>query len=114
MSYTTDERLKSYLDTNQLGREQLCLAVLALDKRYTDVKPRHPRGGPDGGRDIEAVYRASELAYGGVGFVNQAADVEEKKKTIRAKFTEDVLSARAAEPKPSVFVFFHQRQFHGH
>lgn len=40
--YETDERLKSYLDTNQLHREQMCRAVLAVDKRYSDVRPRHP------------------------------------------------------------------------
>lgn len=106
MAYETDERLKGYLDTNQMHREQLCLAVLALDKRFTDVKPRHPRGGPDGGRDIEARFRGEELTYGAVGFVNQAADVEEKKKTIRAKFGDDLNSACEADPKPSAFVFF--------
>lgn len=106
MTYETDERLKSYLDTNQMHREQLCLAVLALDKRFTDVKPRHPRGGPDGGRDIEARFRGEELTYGAVGFLNQAADVEEKKKTIRAKFGDDLKSACEADPKPSAFVFF--------
>ena len=106
MAYETDERLKGYLDTNQMHREQLCLAVLALDKRFTDVKPRHPRGGPDGGRDIEARFRGEQLTYGAVGFVNQAADVEEKKKTIRAKFSDDLKSACEADPKPSVFVFF--------
>jgi hypothetical protein len=106
MAYETDERLKSYLDTNQLHREQLCLTVLALDRRFTNVRPRHPRGGPDGGRDIEAQFRGTELAYGAVGFVNQGADVDEKKKTIRAKFGEDLNSAWDANPRPSVFVFF--------
>ena len=74
MPYQTDERLKSYLDTNQLHREQLCRAILAIDKRFSDVRPRHPRGGPDGGRDIEALFRDESLAYGAVGFVNQAND----------------------------------------
>lgn len=106
MSYETDERLKSRLDTQQLLREQMCLAILALDKRFTAVKPRHPRGGADGGRDIEALFRGSELAYGAVGFVNQAADIEEKKRTIRNKFTDDLESAWHAHPRPSVFVFF--------
>lgn len=106
MTYETDERLKGYLDTNQLYREQLCLAILALDKRFTNVSPRHPRGGPDGGRDIEAQFRGVELAYGAVGFVNQAADIEEKKKTIRTKFSDDLNSAWDAYPRPSVFVFF--------
>lgn len=106
MSYLTDERLKGYLDTNQLHREQLCLSLLALDNRFTNVRPRHPRGGPDGGRDIEALFRTSELAFGAVGFVNQAADVDEKKRTIRSKFADDLQSAFAADPRPSVFVFF--------
>ncbi|VVP26998.1 hypothetical protein PS903_04057 [Pseudomonas fluorescens] len=106
MAYETDERLKSYLDTNQLHREQICLAILALDKRFTNVRPRHPRGGPDGGRDIEAQFRGADLAYGAVGFVNQAADIEEKKRTIRAKFSDDLNSAWDANPRPSIFVFF--------
>lgn len=105
MTYQTDERLKSYLDTNQLHREQLALAVLALDKRFTEVRPRHPRGGPDGARDIEAVFRGELRTFGAVGFANQADDSEEKKKSIRNKFRDDLAGALAAEPKPSVFVF---------
>ncbi|MBN9409428.1 MAG: hypothetical protein J0H69_09795 [Burkholderiales bacterium] len=106
MAYETDERLKGYLDTNQMHREQLCLAVLALDKRFADVRPRHPRGGPDGGRDLEAQFHGKELAFGAVGFVNQAADIEEKKKAIYTKFSDDLHSADAANPKPSAFIFF--------
>lgn len=102
----TDERLKSYLDTNQLHREQMCLAVLALDKRFTEVRPRHPRGGPDGGRDIEAVFRGAQSAFGAVGFVNQANDSEPTKKKIQAKFKEDLNSALEANVPPQVFVFF--------
>ena len=59
--YETDQRLKNYLDTNQLAREQMCLAVLAIDRRFSNVKPRHPRGGPDGGRDIEAIFLGSHI-----------------------------------------------------
>jgi len=106
MTYQTDERLKSYLDTNQLHREQLALAVLALDKRFSEVRPRHPRGGPDGGRDIEAIFRSTQLAFVAVGFVNQADDSEEKKRTIRSKFADDVKSALRNTPAPEVFVFF--------
>jgi hypothetical protein len=80
MPYQTDERLKNYLDTNQLHREQMCRAILAIDKRYSDVRPRHPRGGPDGGRDIEALFRDDLLTFGAVGFVNQANDSDEQKK----------------------------------
>lgn len=106
MPYQTDEGLKGYLDTNQLHREQMCRAILAIDKRFSDVRPRHPRGGPDGGRDIEALFRGDLIAYGAVGFVNQANDSYEHKKTIKEKFSSDLESALGADRKPSVFVFF--------
>lgn len=105
MPYETDERLKSYLDTNQLGREQMCRSVLALDRRFSQVVPRHPRGGPDGGRDIQACFREDQLAFGAVGFVNQANDSEEQKKQIHKKFNADADRALEADEKPSVFVF---------
>jgi len=106
MPYATDEKLKNYLDANQLHREQICLAILALDKRYKNVCPRHPRGGPDGRRDIEATYKDGETVYGAVGFLNQAADIPEYKNKIKLKFTTDLDSAMRGEAKPSVFVFF--------
>lgn len=106
MSYQTDERLKSYLDTNQLYREQMCRAVLATDKRFSDVRPRHPRGGPDGGRDIQAVYRDEQTAFGAVGFVNQGNDSDEQKKIIKKKFSDDLESAISADKNLTAFVFF--------
>jgi len=106
MSYETDERLKSYLDTNQLGREQLCRDVLSVDPRFDEVTPRHPRGGPDGGRDLEARYRQRHLTFGAVGFINQATDSSENKRAARAKFQSDLRRALSAEPKPECFVFF--------
>lgn len=106
MAYETDERLKSYLDTNQMAREQMCLAILAVDRRFTDVVPRHPRGGPDGGRDIEAMYLGKHRAYGAVGFVNQASDSAQDKKDAMAKFGADLKSALKADPTPEAFVFF--------
>ncbi|OME51801.1 hypothetical protein BSK59_19975 [Paenibacillus odorifer] len=106
MPYQTDERLKSYLDTNQLHREQLCRSILAIDKRFSEVHPRHPRGGPDGGRDIEAIYRDGDLAFGAIGFLNQANDSEEQKKTIKAKFEFDLRNALSADVTPKVFIFF--------
>lgn len=106
MPYQTDERLKSYLDTNQLHREQICRAILATDKRFSDVRPRHPRGGPDGGRDMEGIFRGDQTAYGAVGFVNQANDSNEQKRTIFSKFSSDLESAINANKKPDVFVFF--------
>lgn len=105
MPYDTDEKLKGFLDTNQLAREQMCLAILALDKRFSEVRPRHPRGGPDGGRDIEAMFHKTQRAFGAVGFINQADDSAEKKKRVNEKFHEDLAAALAATPKPEVFVF---------
>lgn len=106
MSYDTDQKIKSYLDSNQLHREQMCRAILAIDKRYSDVRPRHPRGGPDGGRDIEALYRSEYIAFGAVGFVNQANDSKEQKTIIFEKFKSDLSSATAADTKLQAFVFF--------
>lgn len=106
MPYQTDERLKSYLDTNQLHREQMCRAVLAIDQRFTEVRPRHPRGGPDGGRDIEAIYQGEQKAFGAVGFVNQANDSNEQKRGIEAKFATDLESAIAASSEVGAFIFF--------
>ena len=106
MSFQTDERLKSYLDTNQLYREQMCRAVLATDKRFSDVRSRHPRGGPDGGRDIQAVYRDEQITFGAVGFVNQGNDSNEQKTTIKKKFSDDLESAISADKKLKAFVFF--------
>lgn len=106
MPYETDQRLKSYLDTNQLHREQMCRAVLAIDRRFSNVQPRHPRGGPDGGRDMEATYRREQKAFGAVGFVNEANDSRDQKTKITAKFKEDLENALAADKQPAVFVFF--------
>ncbi|WP_411753412.1 hypothetical protein [Serratia sp. (in: enterobacteria)] len=106
MPYQTDERIKSYLDTNQLHREQMCRAILSIDQRYSDVRPRHPRGGRDGGRDLEAVYRETQIAYGAVGFVNQANDSSEQKKSILVKFTSDLKSALSSNNELDAFVFF--------
>ena len=106
MPYETDEKIKSYLDTNQLHREQMCRAILSIDQRYSDVRPRHPRGGRDGGRDLEAVYREAQIAYGAVGFVNQANDSSEQKKNIREKFISDLKSALSSNNELNVFVFF--------
>ena len=90
MVYETDERLKSFLDTNQLARERICLAVLALDRRFSEVRPRHPRGGPDGARDIDANFLSSQLAFGAVGFLNQASDSDEQKNRAIKKFHDDI------------------------
>lgn len=84
----------------------MCRAILSIDQRYTDVRPRHPRGGRDGGRDLEAVYREAQTAYGAIGFVNQANDSNEQKKSIREKFLSDLKSALSSNEKVDAFVFF--------
>jgi hypothetical protein len=104
--YETDERLKSYLDTNQLHREQMCLSLLAIDKRFTNVQPRHPRGGPDGGRDIVATFKGAMKALGAIGFVNQANDSNPHKTKAKNKFNSDLEAALRAEPGLQAFVFF--------
>lgn len=106
LPYDTDERLKSYLDTNQLHREQMCRAILAADPRFTEVRPRHPRGGPDGGRDVEAVFRGEQTTFGAVGFLNQANDSNEQKRTITKKFDDDLARALEENSKLKSFVFF--------
>jgi hypothetical protein len=111
MPTETDIRLRSWLDANQRDREQMCRAVLALDPHYSDVRPRHPSGGPDGGRDIEAVFDEERLAYGAVGFHNGANDSDEQKKRIRSKFSSDLASAIAARPDLKVFVFLTNLHF---
>ena len=106
MPFETDERLKSYLDTNQLQRERLCLALLALDRRFSDVRARHPHGGPDEGRDIEAIFNRSSRCFGAVGFINQANDSPKQKRDIKKKFQSDLTAARRAAPQLSAFMFF--------
>lgn len=105
MPYQTEERLKSYLDGNQPHREQMCLALLGVDRRFTEVTPRHPKGGRDGGRDIEGVFRGRYKAYGAVGFLNTANDSNEQKKQIKGKFKEDLMSALNNTPRPDAFFF---------
>lgn len=105
MPHETELRLRSFLDTNQSAREGICLGLLAQDKRFTEVRPRHPKGGPDGGRDIDAVYRNQHVAAAGVGFVNGANDSSKQKREIKSKFRKDLASAKEADSRPEVFVF---------
>jgi len=100
----TDERLRNWLDSNQLDRERLALAVIKTDKRFKDVQPRHPRGGPDGGRDIQAIYEGKEV-FIAVGFLNSANDSDkDRKKTIR-KFKSDLKRAKEKCKDLQNFIF---------
>jgi len=95
-----------HLDGNQLARERMCIALLQLDQRFSGVEPRRPKGGPDGGRDIQARYEADQVVYGAVGFKNTANDSPEQKREIKAKFIEDLEAALHAKPDLLVFAFF--------
>ncbi len=109
MTYETEARLKSYLDTNQLSRERLCLALLKLDKRFSNVRPRHPHGGRDGGWDIDAVFDNSQKVAGAIGFMIGANDAPDQKRDIARKFKADAKSARFAkggDSPPEFFAFF--------
>jgi hypothetical protein len=101
----TNERLRTALNGDQPSRERMCLAVLARDRNYSDVPPRRPEGGPDGGRDIQAV-RDSQLCFGAVGFLNSVSDSPQDTNAIKKKFRGDVSIAISTVPKPRSFVFF--------
>jgi len=100
----TDERLRTALNADQPSRERLCLAVLSLDRNYTEVRPRRPEGGPDGSRDIDCL-RLGNRCFGAVGFLNSVSDSSRDKTDIKRKFREDILAARRADQEVKSFVF---------
>jgi len=104
MTYDTDQRLRSFLDGNQLARERMCLAILATDKRFLDVRPRQPGGGPDGGRDVEATLASGGQVFGAIGFTNRASDTAAERRRIRRKFEADV-AATPLDRQGATFVF---------
>lgn len=81
------------------------MAVLALDRNFTDIEPRRPEGGPDGGRDIQC-NRGSDLCFGAVGFLNNVSDSPKDKRRIKRKFTDDLDVAVAENKDLKAFVFF--------
>ena len=83
----------------------MCLAVLALDRNYTDVRPRRPEGGPDEGRDLQCL-RDSQICFGAVGFFNSVADSPTNKRLAKKKFKDDLDSALRARSNLRAFVFF--------
>jgi hypothetical protein len=102
----TEERLRHHLDSNQVMRERLCLAILPLLGAYTRERPRRPKGGPDGGRDIEAVYEGSVMVWGGVGFRNGGGNDDDARREAEAKFSSDLNRALTENPTLPGFVFF--------
>ena len=102
----TEERLRTWLAGDQPSRERLCIAVLSLDAAYESVCPRRPKGGPDEARDIEAVHRSGHVAWGAVGFRNNAIDSTEDKRWVCGKFRMDMLRALTENPGLKAFCFF--------
>ncbi len=111
MPYETEQRLKSYLDSDSLHQEQMCLALLKKDRRVTNVTPRQPYGGPDGGRDIEALFKDRDKTFGAVGFVNNANDSTAQKTKIKRKFKSDLSRALEVDQQLKVFIFFTNIRF---
>lgn len=102
----TEERLRSHLDSNQVMRERLCLSILPLLGPYTRERPRRPKGGPDGGRDIEALYNGSSVVWGAVGFRNGGGNDQTARRETKKKFENDLGTALAENSELQVFVFF--------
>jgi hypothetical protein len=104
-SQHTEERLRSWLDSKQVDRERMCLALLTLDSRFANPKPRRPKGGPDGARDIEVIFNGVET-WGAVGFRNSANDSTEDKTSVRKKFQSDLTEALKENVHLNSFIFF--------
>ncbi len=107
----TEERLRTAM-LAQADRERLCLGLLQVDGRFSNIRPRRPKGGPDGGRDIEAENHVSGSGViAAVGFRNSVTDSAEDKAWAVAKFEADAVKAREAAPvvfgnRRCEFIFF--------
>jgi hypothetical protein len=101
----TEERIRSWLDGQQLARERMCLQVLSLDRRFSHVRPRQPKGGPDGGCDLEATFHDGRRAVGAIGFRNSPNDGAADTRWVRSKFKSDLERSREAAGEFDVFVF---------
>lgn len=101
----TDERLRYHLNARQADRERMCVALLAIDRAYSQIEPRLPEGGPDGGRDLQCIINGVKC-FGAVGFKNDADDSDRQIREITSKFEGDLNSAIGAEPNLKAFVFF--------
>jgi hypothetical protein len=84
----------------------MCLALLPLLGPYTREQPRRPKGGPDGGRDIEAAYQGTIPVWGAVGFRNGGGADDSARYDAEEKFKSDLDRALAENPLLAGFVFF--------
>lgn len=103
--YETEHRLRSFLNGNQAQREKLCAALLPTLGRYSAVMPRRPEGGPDGGRDIEALFNGVLVTWGAIGFRNDAGSSANDRSWAQRKFTADLDAALRQNPSLQGFVF---------
>ncbi|MEO6871177.1 MAG: hypothetical protein ABI233_03030 [Chthoniobacterales bacterium] len=55
---------------------------------------------------MDAAFELCSRAFGAVGFLNSVADSPPNKAAIKAKFRNDLASAKRADPGLSIFVFF--------
>ena len=102
----TEERLRHHLDSNQVMRERLCLSLMPLLGPYTRERPRRPKGGPDGGRDIEAMANGTTPVWGAVGFRNGGGNDDAARRDAQDKFSSDLDRALSENPTLQGFVFF--------
>ena len=107
----TDRALKDKLNGNQAEQERMCLELLQTVPKFENVRPRLPKGGPDGGRDLQAEYEDGKRVFGAVGFVQDASTTKEHRTRVARKFVLDIdraIEAGSTEDggSPDVFVFF--------
>lgn len=102
----TEERLRTWLDGNQPARERLCVQLLSMDRRFRGVRPRQPKGGPDGGYDLEAATENGSRVVGAIGFRNSPTDGAADQRWAKVKFESDFVNAVANAGEFTVFVFF--------
>ena len=102
----TEERLRYFLDGNQPMRERMCLALLPILGPYSDARPRRPKGGPDGSRDIECRYKETLVTWGAVGFRNGGGNDTKARNAAQKKFRDDLDNAITEHPGLQGFLFF--------
>lgn len=104
-SRLTEERLRGWLDSNQVQRERVCAQLLPMLGPYSDVEPRRPKGGRDGARDLQAIFSDQFIIWAAVGFRNSAKDDNEDKAWAKKKFKEDLGAALEENQSLQGFVF---------
>ena len=102
----TESRLRNWLNGRQPEQEGMCLQLLPTLGPYTRCQPRRPKGGSDGGRDLQAVYDDRFETWGAVGFMNDASSSNGDRTRIARKFKADLARALQENGHLKGFVFF--------